>query len=120
MRSTFRSPVSLSSSYLTLDPLGISIRAVNSSGASSPIGTSCQGWGILVTPFGEGDSTGGPRSYYMGQRCDWQGRLLAEFFQDGLVGLLLGQQYLRAVVEVGRVALQLRARHLAFSAVQHQ
>src|SRR5687768_17491919 len=106
MRSTFKSPVSLSSSYLTFEPLGISIRAVNSSGAASPMGTSCQGWGIsgLLSEVERVRGTG----------------LLAEVLQDGLVGVFFWHQDLRAVVQHGRVALQLEAGHLAVSSVQHQ
>src|SRR5262249_42387583 len=39
-----RSPVFLSSSYLTLDPMGISTKALNSDGEFSPGVTSCHGW----------------------------------------------------------------------------
>src|SRR5438105_1492455 len=42
MRSRRRRPVSLSNSYLTLDPIGISITDMNSSGRCSPGVTSCQ------------------------------------------------------------------------------
>src|SRR4051794_3449083 len=41
MRSTRSIPVSLSSSYLTDEPMGISITAVNSAGSPSPGVTSC-------------------------------------------------------------------------------
>jgi hypothetical protein len=41
-----------------LEPLGISIRTVNSSGTASPIGTSCQGWTILTAPLRDEDSGG--------------------------------------------------------------
>src|SRR3954451_23679929 len=44
MRSRRSSPVSLSSSYLTLDPMGISMTVVNSAGRCSPGVTSCQAW----------------------------------------------------------------------------
>src|SRR5215211_5752910 len=121
MRSTFNSPVSLSSSYLTLETLGISIRAVNSSGASSPIGTSCQGWGILVSPSGEviAGRTRRPRLYIRPNMppARW---LLTEVSQDGLVGLLVGHQDLFTVPQVSRVALQLVGGHLGVFAVDHQ
>src|SRR5262249_47901157 len=41
MRSSRSRPVSLSSSYLTLEPIGISMTAVNSAGRCSPGVTSC-------------------------------------------------------------------------------
>ena len=37
-------PLTLSSSYLTLDPRGISMTALKTSGASSPMLMSCQAW----------------------------------------------------------------------------
>src|SRR5712691_2418145 len=42
MRSNRSIPVCLSNSYLTLDPIGISITAVNCAGNCSPGVTSCQ------------------------------------------------------------------------------
>src|SRR5437764_14868021 len=42
MRSTFNRPVSLSSSYFTFEPSGISITAWKSRGSSFPGETSCQ------------------------------------------------------------------------------
>src|SRR5215212_11691259 len=117
IRSTFRSPVSLSSSYLTLEPLGISIRAVNSSGAASPIGTSCQGWAILTAPFRDDGSALRGRLYMREVVGSRPGQLLAEVFQDGFVGVFFGHEHLRAVVQRGRVALQFRAGQVAFSAV---
>jgi hypothetical protein len=44
MRSTYSRPVSLSSSYLTLEPRGISMTALSTPGASTPGLRSCQGW----------------------------------------------------------------------------
>src|SRR5690348_17303975 len=46
MRSTRRSPVSLSSSYFTFEPFGISMKALNASSIGSSHGMSCQGWVI--------------------------------------------------------------------------
>src|SRR5262245_10302842 len=46
MRSSFSSPVFLSNSYLTLEPVGISTTAINSAGSFSPGVTSCQGCDI--------------------------------------------------------------------------
>src|SRR6266851_4626646 len=46
MRSSRNRPVSLSSSYLTLDPMGISMTEVNSVGRRAPGVTSCQAWVI--------------------------------------------------------------------------
>src|SRR5208282_4239488 len=44
MRSSLIRPLALSSSYLTLDPNGISMTQSNSCGSLSPGVTSCQGW----------------------------------------------------------------------------
>src|SRR5258707_2166537 len=44
MRSTLRRPVSLSSSYLTFEPSGISMTAWKSRGTSGPGETSCHAW----------------------------------------------------------------------------
>src|SRR5262245_46187686 len=41
-----RRPVSLSSSYLTLEPAGISTTTMNRAGRCSPGTTSCQGWAM--------------------------------------------------------------------------
>src|SRR5262245_59219566 len=54
MRSTRSRPVRLSSSYLTLDPLGISMYAGNQTSGRSGSGTSCQGWTLMT-----GSSAGG-------------------------------------------------------------
>src|SRR5208283_4518467 len=48
MRSSLIRPLALSSSYLTLDPNGISMTQSNSCGSLSPGVTSCQGWIIGV------------------------------------------------------------------------
>src|SRR5208282_1921181 len=53
MRSSRSNPVSLSSSYLTLEPIGISMTAVNLPGKSLPGVTSCQGW-VIVGLRGQG------------------------------------------------------------------
>src|SRR5215212_6987701 len=119
IRSTFRSPVSLSSSYLTLEPLGISMRAVNSSGTASPIGTSCQGWAILKAPFRD-DGSALRRGLYMRVVGSRPGPLLPEVLQDGFVGLFVGHEHLRPVVQCGGVAPQLRAGQVAISAVQYE
>src|SRR5436190_24392150 len=47
MRSNRSIPVCLSNSYLTLDPIGISITAVNCAGNCSPGVTSCQAWVMI-------------------------------------------------------------------------
>src|SRR5262249_25961097 len=49
-RSTFKMPVSLSSSYLTVSVGTISIKTLTTSGASGPIGTPCQGWARNIRP----------------------------------------------------------------------
>src|SRR5262245_58988507 len=46
MRSTLRRLVSLSSSYFTFEPLGISMNAKNPSSIGSSQGMSCHGWVI--------------------------------------------------------------------------
>lgn len=51
MRSTNIMPVALSSSYLTLEPLGISMTALNMAGASSPMSRSCHGWDAAYLPL---------------------------------------------------------------------
>src|SRR5262249_47046511 len=47
-RSTRRSPVVLSSSYFTLEPIGISMMQLKISGACGPSSTSCQGFIMIL------------------------------------------------------------------------
>src|SRR5947209_9496585 len=60
MRSRRSRPVSLSSSYLTLEPIGISMTAVNSAGKCSPGVTSCQAC-VITQDLSTGRATGGNR-----------------------------------------------------------
>src|SRR5262249_49798795 len=66
MRSSRSMPVSLSSSYLTLEPIGISTMAVNSLGRCSPGVTSCHACVMIAnlvpgTEYLFNQSTGGGR-----------------------------------------------------------
>src|SRR5581483_5767178 len=50
MRSSRSRPVPLSSSYLTLEPIGISMTETNSDGRRAPGVTSCQAWVMVAAP----------------------------------------------------------------------
>src|SRR2546421_41291 len=51
MRSSRNKPVSLSNSYLTLEPIGISMTVVNSLGRCCPGVTSCHAWVMASSLF---------------------------------------------------------------------
>src|SRR5215213_8873471 len=100
MRSTRRSPVSLSSSYLTFEPFAISMKARKPSSTGSGIGMSCHGW-VMELPYssvrigsigriGRRIANVGTRIGYVGDGCTRVGSRRERIDVDDQVQVVIG------------------------------